>query len=83
MPVSEQPLIERIARVLAAAELSANANGTLDHAAPEVDRHWRDHLNEAEAVLHAIREPDPAMSAVGDVEIWRNMVEAAIAQRVD
>ncbi len=29
-----------------------------------------------------MREPDEAMAAVGDVEMWRNMVEAAIAQKV-
>ena len=35
------------------------------------------------AVLHTMREPDEAMAAVGDADMWRNMVEAAIAQRVD
>ena len=30
-----------------------------------------------------MREPDEAMAAVGDAAMWRNMVEAAIAQRVD
>ena len=51
MPVSEKPLVERIARVLAGAALSSNAEGS-----------------------------DPS---AGDVETWRSMVEAAIAQRVD
>jgi predicted transcriptional regulator YheO len=40
-------------------------------------------VNQAEAVLHTMREPDEAMAAVGNAEMWRNMVEAAIAQRVD
>jgi len=40
-------------------------------------------VNQAEAVLHTMREPDEAMAAVGDTEIWRSMVEAAIAQPVD
>ena len=83
MPVSEKPLVERIARVLAGAKLSANADGDDGHAAAEVDRTWREHVNQALAVLHTAREPDEAMAAVGDAGMWRNMVEAAIAQHVD
>ena len=83
MPESNCPLAERIARVLAGAELSANAEGDNGHAAEEVDRTWRRHMNQALAVLHTAREPDEAMAAVGDVAMWRNMVEAAIAQKVD
>jgi hypothetical protein len=30
-----------------------------------------------------MREPDEAQAAVGDVGMWRNMVQAAIAERVD
>jgi hypothetical protein len=40
-------------------------------------------VNQALAVLHTMREPDEAMAAVGSTDMWRNMVEAAIAQRVD
>jgi plastocyanin len=83
MPESNCPLVERIARVLAGAELSANAEGDNGHAAAEVDRTWREHVNQALAVLHTAREPDEAMAAVGDTATWRNMVEAAIAQKVD
>jgi hypothetical protein len=83
MPESNRPLVERIARVLAGEALSSNANGSDPSAGDKVDRAWREHLDEAEAVLHTMREPDEAMAAVGDVEMWRNMVEAAIAQRVD
>ncbi len=83
MPVSEQPLVERIARVLAGAALSSNAEGSDPSAADKVDLVWREHLNQAEAVLHTMREPDEAMAAAGDAETWRNMVEAAIAQHVE
>lgn len=83
MPESNCPVLERVARVLAGAKLSANADGDNGHAAEEVDRTWREHLNQAQAVLHTMREPDEAMAAVGDVATWRNMVEAAIAQKVD
>jgi hypothetical protein len=83
MPESNCPLVERIARVLAGAKLSANADGDNGHAAAEVDRTWREHLNQAVAVLHTAREPDEAMAAAGDADVWRNMVEAAIAQHVD
>ena len=82
MPESNCPLLERVARVLAGSELSSNAEGENAHAGPEVDRTWRDHIDEAYAVLHTMREPDQAMAAVGDVEMWRRMVEAAIAQKV-
>lgn len=83
MPVSEKPLVERVARVLAASELSDNAEGGDAHAAPEVDNHWRDHVNEALAVLHTMREPDEAMAAIGDAEMWARMVETAIAHKID
>ena len=83
MPESNCTLLERVARVLASAQLSVNADGDDGHAGPEVDRTWREHLNQAQAVLHTMREPDEAMAAVGDAAMWRNMVEAAIAQKVD
>lgn len=83
MPQSNRPLLERVARVLAAAEHSRNAEGDEESAAATVDRTWRDHLNQAQAVLHTMREPDEAMAAAGDSESWSRMVEAAIAQNVD
>ena len=83
MPESNRPLVERIARVLAGAKLSSNAEGTNGSAGPEVDATWHEHINQALAVLHTAREPDEAMATVGDTDMWRNMVEAAIAQRVD
>jgi hypothetical protein len=83
MPESNRPLVERIARVLAGAELSSNAEGSNGSAGPEVDRTWRRHVNQALAVLHTAREPDEAMAAAGDEKVWRNMVEAAIAQHID
>ena len=83
MPESNRPLVERIARVLAGAELSVNAEGSDSSAGAEVDRTWREHVNQALAVLHTAREPDEAMAAAGDAAVWRNMVEAAIAQHVD
>ena len=51
-------------------------------AGDKVDLVWPEHVNQALAVLHTMREPDEAMAAVGDEEMWRTMVEAAIAQRV-
>ena len=83
MPESNCPLVERIARVLAGAALSSNAEGSDPSASQKVDLAWREHLNQALAVLHTAREPDEAMAAVGDEDMWRKMVEAAIAQRVD
>lgn len=83
MPESNRPLVERIARVLAGAELSVNADGDDPSAGDKVDLAWRGHMNQALAVLHTAREPDEAMAAVGNVDVWRNMVEAAIAQHID
>lgn len=78
MPVSETTIIERIARVLAGQRASANADGYLASAGDVVDDSWREHVDDARAVLHTLREPDPAMASAGDVETWRVMVEAAL-----
>ena len=83
MPESNRPLVERIARVLAAAAHSSNAEGSDPSAAEKVDLVWREHLNQALAVLHTMREPDESMAAAGDADDWRRMVEAAIAQHVE
>ena len=79
MPVSEQPLVERIARVLAGAAHSSNAEGSDPSAGEKIDLVWRQHLNQALAVLHTMREPDAQMAAAGDAETWRRMTQAAIA----
>ena len=78
MPVSELTVVERIARVLAGQRASANAEGYLASAGDVVDDSWREHVEQAKAVLHTLREPDAAMAAAGDVETWRAMVEAAL-----
>jgi hypothetical protein len=83
MPESNCPLVERIARVLAGAAHSSNAEGSDPSAGEKVAKVWREHVNQALAVLHTMREPDEAMAAVGDANMWRNMIEAAIAQHVD
>jgi len=78
MPMSETPLAERIARVLAGAALSSNADGSDPSAGDDVDAEWQNHLNQALAVLHTMREPDHLMAEAGDPETWTRMVEAAI-----
>lgn len=78
MPVSEQPLVERIARVLAGAAHSSNAEGSDPSAGQKVDLVWREHVNQALAVLHTMREPDQQMAAVGDADTWSRMVEKAL-----
>jgi len=83
MPESNRPLVERIARVLAGAAHSSNAEGSDPSAGEKVDQVWREHVNQALAVLHTMREPDEAQAAVGDTAVWRNMVEAAMSERVD
>ena len=83
MPESNRPLVERIARVLAGAAHSSNAEGSDPSAGEKVDQVWREHMTQALAVLDTMREPDEAQAAAGDAETWRNMVEAAMAQKVD
>ncbi len=78
MPVSEQPLVERVARVLAGAAHSSNAEGSDPSAGDKIDLVWKEHVNQALAVLHTMREPDEAMARVGDPETWSRMVEEAI-----
>jgi hypothetical protein len=79
MPMSETPLAERIARVLAGAAHSSNADGSDPSAAEKIDLAWKEHLNQALAVLHTMREPDHGMAEAGDPDVWRRMVETAIA----
>jgi hypothetical protein len=79
MPVAELPLAERIARVLAGAAHSSNAEGSDPSAGEKVDLVWREHLDQALAVLHTMREADQQMAAAGDAETWRRMVETAIS----
>jgi hypothetical protein len=78
MPVSEQPLVERIARVLAGAAHSSNAEGSDPSAGDKVDLVWREHVDQALAVLHTMREPDQEMARAGDAETWARMVDTAI-----
>jgi len=78
MPIANSPLIERIARVLAARDLSSNANGAETSAGAQVDLCWPDRRADALAILHELREPDPSMADAGDALVWRNMVQAAL-----
>jgi len=80
MPVSEKPLVERVARVLAGAAHSSNAEGSDPSAGGKIDLVWPEHLDEAVAVLHTMREADCAMAEVGDPEAWTRMVETAIEE---
>ena len=83
MPESNRPIVERVARVLAGVALSSNAEGSDPSAGDKVDAAWPQHVNQALAVLHTMREPDEAMATAGDLDVWKRMIEAAIAQRVD
>jgi len=80
MPVSHTSLIERISRVIAGRVVSINANGDHASAADKVDAIWRDYRDDALSIIRTLREPDPAMAEVGDVEVWERMIEAALAE---
>ena len=78
MNVSKGRVIERIARVLAGQRISANGEGGNCSAGDAVDAAWRDHVEDAVAVLKTLREPDAAMAAAGDAAVWERMVLAAL-----
>lgn len=78
MPISSTTVVERIARVIAGMQLSANADGIEASAANSVDMEWEAHVDDAYAILRTLRGPDENMAAVGDVEVWERMVSAAI-----
>lgn len=78
MDISTTPIVERIARVLAAQRISANAGGDAESAAGQVDAAWESYRADAVAVLHTLREPDRDMAAAGDPAVWEAMVRTAI-----
>ena len=80
MPVSNMDVVERIARVIAGRVLSVNADGEDCSASDEVDVDLARLSGRRLAILRTLREPDQAMAAAGDVETWRNMVEAALSE---
>ena len=79
MDASNTNIVERIARVLTGQRLSSNAEGDDPSAGDAVDAQWRDHVDDAVAVLKTLREPDRAMAAAGDADIWEKMVLAGLA----
>jgi len=80
MDVANTPAAERIARVLAGQHISANAEGTEESAAHDVDATYKNYLADALAVLRTLREPSEKMAAVGDPAVWERMVLAAIEE---
>ncbi len=80
MDIATTSAIERVARVLAAQRLSANADGGDAHAAEAVDSSWRDFEDDAVAILKSLREPDEAMERAGDIAVWQRMIAAALGE---
>jgi hypothetical protein len=78
MPISNTPIAERIARVIAGRILSINAEGGDPSAGDRVDEVWRNHREDALSILRTLREPDHIMAAAGDPDLWERMVLAAI-----
>ena len=78
MDVSNRGIVERIARVLAGQQISANAEGSEESAARHVDAVWQEQLMNAVAVLRTMREPDKTMAAAGDPAVWERMILAAL-----
>jgi hypothetical protein len=80
-PVSQTFALERIARVLAGWHASANGEGESASASAEVESNWPDQVDAALAILRTLREPDRAMAAAGDADLWSRMIDTAIASR--
>lgn len=78
MPVSNTSIVERIARVIAGRVASINAEGDDASAGDTVDATWRNYAEDARSILRTLREPDPAMAAAGDADMWERMVLAAL-----
>lgn len=78
--ISQGSAVERIARVLAAQRLSANAQGTEHSVSHAIDKQWRAYIPDARAVLRTLREPDAQMAKVGNAHIWEKMVRSALDQ---
>lgn len=83
MPISATSVVERIARVIAGQQLSANADGVEESASTSVDIEWQAHIDDAYAILRTLREPDEVMAVAGDVTIWERMVTAALEADFD
>lgn len=81
MEISHTTAVERVARVLAAQRLSANAKGAEPSAGRSVDAAWQDFVCDAVAVLKTLREPDGAMAAAGDGRAWTAMIAAALGEQ--
>jgi hypothetical protein len=82
-------IVERIARVLAGQQFSRNAHGEAPDGVPAsdlVNLHWRDHVDDALAVLKTMREADGEMAAAGNAAggdaatIWDAMVRTAVGE---
>lgn len=80
MNVSGTSAVERVARVLAGCNLSANSAGSLKTCGRAVDEQWPAYEDMARAVLRALREPDRDMAAAGDPEMWTDMVRAGLGE---
>lgn len=78
MPIAHTSLVERIARVIAGRIISVNADGDYASAGGKVDEVWHLYRDDAVSILRTMREPDEASAAVGDVDIWERMIEAAL-----
>ena len=78
MDIATTPAVERIARVLAGRRISANGGDDAESAARAVDEAWKDHRDDALAVLKTLREPSRAMAGAGDPAVWEAMILAAI-----
>jgi hypothetical protein len=79
MPISNMPIAERVARVLAAQEARRRTHAADETAlSRQVDETWPQFTNNAIEVLRTLREPDASMAQAGNLVNWQSMIGAAI-----
>ncbi|PJG49277.1 hypothetical protein CAF53_14395 [Sphingobium sp. LB126] len=63
--MEQRPLIERLARHLAAGDSDS----------------WQDHVEDAASLLALLKSPDDTMREVGNARIWDAMIDAVLRER--
>lgn len=71
-PLEQRTLVERVARYLATRKVEPM---------PSQADTWPNHIEAAASLLAIIKDPDPRMLEVGDLNIWQKMIDAALVER--
>jgi len=79
MPVSNTPIVERVARILAAQHIRKHLEDPEESSiGRQVDESWPQYTDNALEILKTLREPDASMAQAGNLVNWQSMIGAAI-----